>query len=366
MSRAKLAALLNVSPLTLTKWESGKSQVRTYKLWEIYDRLEVLSERDQSNEVVNQLIGIFDELIGGLRLANVEKNELRVREISKKLSKTILKAAQTDFALGADRRTLVPVPFTEDLELFRNTRLVDIEQLLQSIVANIQDTLPHLENANINSERLRENLLTYVEEANRDTPNPRILHRKGEIIRRNINDSETRGALSGWDTSALDGFVDDHQELMRLYFGEALMRSQEVERASISDRVVPEAVGLVRAAIQKVEEFSENSAKNELYVDPRIPAILAEMEHEVRDYEAAWRSSNSPTAKSDAAGRIKTSIKHVGIFLGRLVLRVSGLGARAAVGATQVLASIEVLLPGSFKVIYETIRLSFPALPPLF
>jgi hypothetical protein len=91
--------------------------------------------------------------------------------------------------------------------------------LLQSIVSNILETIPHLKNANLNEARLLAAFEVYRVEAEHDYPNPRILHRKGEIIRRQIQDPEIRLALSSWDTAALDGFVSDHQELMRLYFG---------------------------------------------------------------------------------------------------------------------------------------------------
>ena len=367
MSRAALASILGISSTTLKKWEDGTSQARTYKLWEVENRLKALAEIDKSAQFdYGHIIGVFSELIENLNLANVNSDELRSREIEKKLTKTILKAAQTDFALSGDRRSLVPVPFTEDLELFRNNRILDIEQLLQSIVANIGDTTPHLEDANINSERLCDAFRTYVEEADRDIPNPRILHRKGEIIRRQVQDQEVRQALSSWDTTALDGFVEDHQELMRMYFGEALQSSQEVERANISDKIVSEASKIVSDAVAEIEKYTANSGAEDFVVDSRISAILVEIEKEIVDYESSWRQANTPSAINAAATKIKNSIKHVGIFLGRFILRVTSFGVRASANMTVLMAAIDALVPGSFRSIYEIIRLSFPLLPPLF
>lgn len=367
MSRAALASILGISSSTLKQWEDGAAQARTYKLWEVEDRLKVLADLDKTGEFsYRHLIEVFAELIENLNLANVNSEELRSRDIEKKLTKTILKAAQTDFALSSDRRSLVPVPFTEDLELFRNNRILDIEQLLQAIVANIEDTTPHLEDANINSERLCSAFQVYVEEANRDIPNPRILHRKGEIIRRQVQDQEVRQALSSWDAIALDGFVEDHQELMRLYFGEALLNSQEVERASINDRVVSEASKIVKDAVAEIEKFTTPVGHEEFVVDARISAILVEIENEIIDYETSWRQANTPSSKNEAATKIKNSIKHVGIFIGRFILRMTSFSVRASVNVTVLMAAIETVIPGSFRSIYELIRLSFPLLPPLF
>ncbi len=367
LSRAALASILGISASTLKQWEDGKAKARTYKLWEVYDRLKIFSDQDKSGAFqFGLLIEVFDALIENLSLANVDVGELSQREVERKLSKTILRAAQTDFALSKDWRSIVPVPFTEDLELFRNNRLIDIEQLLQSIVSNIEDTIPHVENANLNSERLIETFKIYVEEANRDVPNPRILHRKGEILRAQIQNQDTRQALSNWDTSALDGFVEDHQELMRLYFGEALHASQEVERANIDDRILPIAGELIRDSIEAFAAYEASKAIDDLNIDPRLPAILSEIEHEVEDYEGSLQSANTPSARMGASNKIKTSIKHVGIFIARMILRVTTFAKRATIGAGGILAWLELMAPGSFRSIYETIRLSFPALPPLF
>jgi len=367
MSRAALASLLGISASTLKQWEDGRAKVRTYKLWEVYERLKVFEGQSNSQNIpFSSLLEIFDKLIEQLELANVNADELLKREIDRKLSKTILRAAQTDFALSQDRRAVVPVPFTEDLELFRNNRLIDIEQLLQSIVANIEDTIPHIENANLNSERLVELFHNYIQEANKDIPNPRILHRKGEILRRQLQKQDTRLALTGWDVEAIDGFVEDHQELMRLYFGEALLASHEVERAQMNDRILPDARKLIREAISAFETYDRERGLDDLTVDARVPAILSEIEREVADYEFGLHGANTPSIRSSAAGRIKNSLKHVGIFVARFMLRVATIAKNSTLATGGLLAWLELVAPGSFRAIYETIRLSFPALPPLF
>lgn len=366
LSRAAYASILGVSPSTLREWEDGTARPRTYKLWEVYDRLKIFVDQDKSRGLdADYLLGIFDELIDKLKLANVNDKEISLRDIEKKLTKTILKAAQTDFGLSRDKKLIVPIPFTEDLELFRSNRILDIEQLLQAIVANINDTIPHVQKANLNEIRLLEAFEIYRSEAERDFPNPRILHRKGEIIRRQIQDSDIRQALSSWDTAALDGFVADHQELMRLYFGEALLSAQEVEQAAISDSVIEKADTLARQAVEAAERVSYGLPEQDVRVDARIPAILTEIRHEIRDYEFSRRSANTPVARNQAENRIKTSIKHIGIFIGRFILRAASLGYKTLAGGAGLLSAIEVLAPGSFRGVYEAIRLAFPALPPL-
>ena len=311
------------------------------------------------------MVGIFDGLIDRLKLANLEEEDLAHREAERKLSKTILKASQTDFGLSRERRAIVPIPFTEDLELFRNTRLIDIEQLLQSIVANIEEATPHLRNANFNEERLVSAFNVYRKEAEQDYPNPRILHRKGEIIRRQIQDAEVRQAISSWDAQALDGFVSDHQELMRLYFGSALVSAQEVENAVISDAVLDRAAKIAQEVIDATQNIAIQSAPDSLTVDARIPAILVEIKKEIEDYEESRRNANSPLARNQAEARIKTSVKHIGIFLGRFIIRATSIAYRSTKEATVMLLALEGLAPGSFRAIYEVIRQLFPALPPL-
>lgn len=366
LSRAAFASILGISPSTLREWEDGTARPRTYKLWEVYDRLKIFVDQDKSRGLeADYLLSIFDELIENLKLANIDEREQKFREVDKKLTRTILKAAQTDFGLSKDRRLIVPIPFTEDLELFRSNRILDIEQLLQAIVANINDTIPHIQKANFNEVRLLEAFSIYRTEAERDFPNPRILHRKGEIIRRQVQDSEIRQAVSSWDVHALDGFVSDHQELMRLYFGEALLSAQEVEQASISDSVIDQAGTLASQAIAATESIASGVAENGLRVDPRIPAILKEIDYEIDDYLNARRSANTPAVRVQAENRIKNSVKHIGIFIGRFILRSITIGYKIATNATAILAAIETFSPGSFRAIYETIRIAFPALPPL-
>lgn len=366
LSRAGFASILGISASTLKDWEDGTSVPRTYKIWEVYDRLRLFVDNSPTRgEVTIHLFGIFDELIERLKLANVDEKEIAHREAERKLSKTILKASQTDFAFSRERKAIVPVPFTEDLELFRNTRILDIEQLLQSIVSNIEETIPNLKGANFNEERLTAAFEVYRVEAGRDFPNPRILHRKGEIIRRQVQDNDVRQALSSWDAAALDGFVSDHQELMRLYFGSALVSAQEVENALISDAVVGQAVQIANNVIDATQKVAVESAGDAVTIDPRIPAILVEIKAEIEDYESSRRSSNSTAARNQAVARIKTSVKHIGIFLGRFIIRASSFVYKTSQGAGVLLVALETLVPGSFRAIYEAIRQLFSALPPL-
>lgn len=365
LSRAGFASVLGISASTMKDWEDGTATPRTYKLWEVYDRLQLFAERQTLGAETSHLLGIFDELIDRLKLANVDEKDLANRDAERKLSKTILKASQTDFGYLRERKSIVPIPFTEDLELFRNTRIIDIEQLLQSIVATIEETIPNLSKANLNDERLVSAFNVYRSEAERDYPNPRILHRKGEIIRRQIQDVEVRQALSSWDTEALDGFVSDHQELMRLYFGSALVSAQEVENAVISDAVVDRAAEIAQEVIDATQALVIQSDPDALSVDARIPAILVELKKEIEDYEESRRNANSPQARNQAEARIKTSVKHIGIFLGRFIIRATSIAYRATKDAGQFLVVLEVLAPGSFRTIYAAIRQLFPALPPL-
>lgn len=365
ISRAAFASILGISASTLKQWEDGTTQARTYKLWEVYDRLKVFEFQDKNSAFeTGHLMAVFEELIDNLKLANINDRQIETSEIQKKLTKTILKAAQTDFGLSSDRSLIVPVPFTEDLELFRQNRILDIEQLLQSIVSNIGDTLPHIEKSNLNSQRLIETFFVYVEEANRDIPNPRILHRKGEILRRQILNGDVRSALSDWDIAALEGFVDDHQELMKLYFGEALLNSQEVERANINRNIVDRAAHLARKATQAFEELNQPQT-SKIRVDARVSAILHEIAREVSDYEVGLREANTPSAQRDAEQKILTSVKHIAIYIGRFLLRAASFTRQAGLDTVTAAASLEVLSPGAIKDVYEAIRVSFPSLPPL-
>ena len=151
------------------------------------------------------------------RLGKVKRQKKRLTNYSNsKLNNSLLRAALTDLRFDKETNMVVAIPFNdlgkfaEALEQDRNDLLEAVSEQVTQILASGTPT-----SMNLNDERLKEKLELYREECERARPNPRMLYRHGSIIRDQLLNPDVRNALNSWDMYSLDGFVDDHTELMR-------------------------------------------------------------------------------------------------------------------------------------------------------
>lgn len=351
---------VGVSQGTIGNWERGV----TYPAPFYRERLLIASK------------GIFErqrqqitELSGDLGLGL----QLDLFDTQKRLNNSILNAALTDFEFDASTGQIVPVPFTsddriqsvEELEEDKRNLLDSLKEQSEIIIAGVS------RGANAETDRFVEYFEKYGKFAASEKPNPRLLHRIGEVIARRTATDDVRGAISGWDEEALDGFNSDHIELMRLYFRAALAKAQEVEAMPITDDIDEDhdpAENFYQAAELLDHVEAEDGRK---VFDPDVSTLLRDIGNEVRNLKEAEVFTVDDNRKAILRRRRLLAVKNGSIYIGRVlffaslfvVMNPAALGALGSVAS--ILGILDVLAPGSIRGIYERLRESFPILPRL-
>ncbi|WP_405110416.1 helix-turn-helix domain-containing protein [Phaeobacter sp. BS52] len=291
---------------------------------------------------------------------------------SDQLQKSILRAALTDFEFDSTSNQIIPVPFASDCVKSNIQEIeADRENLIASLVQQADSLLEDLDSgANAPTGKVRKYLERYKSAAEQGAPNPRLLNRFGQIISRSINEEDFSSALNDVDNAALQGFASDHMELMRLYFREALARSQEIEASEISDETeIDDGTQFVEIATLMDKAQAETGAP---LVNKDIPTILRDIAQEMRDISDAIAFSVDPARLKVLSRRraqaFKTGSVYVGrfVFFGALMSAVSDGGVMSISGSlASILGVIEVAVPGTIRGQYEKLRQRFPILPAL-
>ncbi|MBI1217830.1 MAG: helix-turn-helix domain-containing protein [Rhodobacteraceae bacterium] len=366
LNRSEAARLLGVGPTTLTRWEDGKTVPQTATIWRVINAIENQDLRNALDpKAIVQLTSVFSDLARSLNLPQVQSREQRALKLERDLSGTILRAAQTDFRYADSAKAIEPIPFSEDLALFRNQSLDDIRNLLDSLSRSAIEIIPDIEAANINSRYLSRYLRSYSEECRAATPNPRFLQSRGEIIRNALNSQDIVSALNIWDTNSLANFVDTHNELMRRYFGEALVAAREVDTASADEGILAKAPDLIASAIRDLNGHNKRAGVGEGKIDTRIIGILWDVEAEIKDTLELSDKTNDPQQVSAIRRRALLSVKHSGIFIGRLLYRILGFAITNGGNLFGLAQIAEIARPGSIRAVYDVFVAFIPALPKL-
>lgn len=363
LSRSDAAWSMGISPSTLRRWEDGSNLPQTASIWRV---LQHIDESENTKRIagieLNELKGVFETLASKMELSSINSNEQKSLKIEKNLSGSVLRAAQTDFRFDEAKRKIVPAQFAADLELFKGLNSSDIRNLLDSLKTSALEVIPDLERANLNSEYLKRHLEKYAEGCASNDPNPRFLQRRGEIIRQAVRSPNISSALNDWDKALLEGFVDDHNELMRRYFGETLERAQEVDAADINPSILDSAAELLTQVISAVNSHEHDAST---HYDSKVAAIIWDVRDDLVDRTAEISKANSPEQRDGLTKQALTTVKHSVLIVGRLILRSMGALVSQGGNLGGLAYLVEMANPGTLRFVYEAFARVMPALPAL-
>jgi transcriptional regulator with XRE-family HTH domain len=318
LTRTDAAALLNVSPSTLRRWEDNRATPQSATLWNILARLNSpVVQRFRSYGDVAQLKDIIERYARSLDLSPVESYRNKLSRIERTLSGSILRASQTDFIFDDASKALKPVPFVQDLDLFRSAREISVRQLLHDAYHSADELIPKLDGINLEQRYLADALRVYSAQCREDTPNPRILERKGTLIRFVLSSEDISHAVNRFLYKELEQFVDVHNELMRGYFGSALNELRAVSSDSVKDEAAEIAPQQLVSALAELARFVNPEAKAAGRVHPETVAILDDVRSEVDELVSAYHSSNDPSQRALRLARVKVASMHGALFIGR-------------------------------------------------
>lgn len=293
-------------------------------------------------------------------------------EIKRKLDNSILDAALTDFRYDSDEQRVVPVPFFSDL---LKSEIEQVEQdkrdLLESLSQQAEAISSSLRNgANANISRIVSALEGYGKEASSDRANPRKLFRWGSNIARAAASDDLIYGISEWDKNALDGFVADHSDLMKLHFREALAKAQEVDAASVPDDApLPEETEFQEIA--RIIDDARDKDGQRLF-DRDISTLLRDIARDVQEEREAEVLTGDPERKRAFRRRRVEAVKNGSILVARFLffasffVVVDPLVALSTAGSiASVLGLIQRSESTSIKARYDRLRGALPFLPPL-
>jgi transcriptional regulator with XRE-family HTH domain len=203
LTRKDLAELLGVSDFTVRSWENGRSRPQTSTLWAVLDRLSRPTQPQAFRRIdVGPLRSLIEEYARSLDLSPVENVHVKLLRIERTLSRTVLKAAQTDFRFDTDKGILRAVPFYSDLDLFQAANRIRVREALENAADSAKEISVQLDGSNLEQRYFRTAFIKYYEQCQNVSPNPRILERKGGLIRHvfsseNIEHSVNQYLLTG-------------------------------------------------------------------------------------------------------------------------------------------------------------------------
>ncbi len=352
------ATLIGVTQATVGNWERGFTGPQGAYRFQL---------KDASQKMAVRVISSFSSH------SSPVSDQIDVKAAERGLRNSILRAALTDFDFNPISAQIIAVPFRGDYDPNIPEEIAeDRQNLLDSLVFNAETIVESLGvvDSNISQEKFKIYIAKYAEEAASESPNPRTLNRLGAVVARITNSDDFSGGANDWDVVALEGFNSDHLELMRLYFREALAKAQEVDASSVHDVVVQSDGTEFREVARLMTEAS--SEDGEPIIDPAVPTLLVDIADEIREYHDSSTFTADPSRKRVLDRRKSEAFKNGGIYVGRFVffsallssLSIPGVGQ--VVGALSLIVGItEALAPGTIRGQYETLRIKFPALPPL-
>ncbi|WP_299191909.1 helix-turn-helix transcriptional regulator [uncultured Litoreibacter sp.] len=288
-----------------------------------------------------------------------------------KLRDTVLEASLTDFSFDPSVQQIVPVPFAED-EDNRSSKLLeqnrnDLASALREHAADISNSLS---NSNIGGlRRLVSSLKSYELECAKVRANPRRLYRLGLTISRASTNRQVVEIVSEEDLSELNGFRQDHQELMRLYYREALLKLQSIDELEIVEQFDLPSGQDFRNFAEEIEKAKDKDG-NKIF-DPEISNLLIDISSEVQELESDEILADTAATKEIVRKRKGQAVKNGAILVGRFVIFAGFLVAVDPLVAIGVAGSIASILgfieqgkPGLIQKYYEQMRQALPFLPP--
>lgn len=288
----------------------------------------------------------------------------------KALDGSILNAALTDFKFDEEEQKIVAVPFDKDMvkseieqiEKDRSDLLDALSDQASSIAVSLQ------KGANANVARMVLSLTEYSSETKIERSNPRKLYRWGNTISRAAASDEIAFGISDWDKIALDGFIDDHNELMRLYYREALANAQAVEAELVPDDAdLPKGDEFLKIA-DIIDEAKDTDGKKIFASD--IPTLLRDIAREINEQQEAEMLTFEDARKKALRRRRVEAVKNGSLVVGRFLFFTSfivvvdpvvALGTAGSIAS--IMGLIEAVSPGSVRSHYEKLRQSLPFLP---
>ncbi|APX10329.1 hypothetical protein [Tateyamaria omphalii] len=348
------ATAANVSQGTIGNWERGDTSPQGYYRANL--RRAAVSLRDHFEEHATDSLRHVGTLFDPVKT-------------DRQLRNSILTAALTDFELAEDGKQIIPIAFGADTQDQAAEEFdKDKRNLIESLEAQANAILEELDHgANVPTDKLRRGFDRYLQATKEDEVNPRLLNRFGQTLIRAANEEDTLSALSTIDQEALQGFRNDHLELMRLYFREALAKAQEVEATEIDADAELDDGSQFNEVADILEQAKGDSGAP--LVSRSISTLLRDIANEMRDLTEAIAFTMDLTRRSILQRRKVEAFKSGSIYVGRFVF----FGALiVAVGAGEVVGSIagvvtlmETIAPGTIRGKYESLRERFPILPKL-
>lgn len=350
------AKMVGVSGQTISNYENGNSPPRLYYRRRLLEAASKMRDQMLARELpsTNEVIAI-DPV-----------------ETTKRLNDSVLTASLTDFYFNRNSNLISPRPFSDysapDTDAYR----ADLKQLLdaQAVQAEVLVAEIAIGN-NANTEKLCRYLERYRSSCASDDPNPRVLNFYGQVITRGTNEDDLRSALSDFDTAALDIFISQHLELMRLYFQEALAKAQKLEASEIGE-ISEDEDGSDFYQIAEIMENARDAAGSPL-VSKSIPTVLRDISLQMRDLRDAIIFNHGNSARLSILKRrraefFKTGSVYVArfVFVGALIAAVASPDALSVTGSiASIIGLIEQNSPGTLLKKYEALRRKFPLLPRL-
>lgn len=369
LTRKDMAQLLGVSDFTVRSWENGRSRPQSSTLWQILDTLSRPIQLQAFRRVdIGPLRTLIEDYARSIDLSPVESVHTKLLRIERTLSRTVLKAAQTDFSYEAKDGVLRAVPFYSDLELFQAASNANVRQMIENAADSAEEISERLDGANIEQRYFRSAFVKYAKQCRNEIPNPRILERKGALIRHVFSSESIEHAVNSFVMKEISQFLDIHDELMRGLFGQVLVSLREVTPERVSDNRIFDTPREFLDAAHKIEELAssvDTDGSLSPGVDPEVAAIVSDIGLEADELAAGVRNANDPSVRQLRLARLKSTIFHGALLLGRLILRVGGAALSSLGSAASLLSIAEIAQPGTVVSAYQMLRTVIPELPPL-
>ncbi|WP_081972959.1 helix-turn-helix domain-containing protein [Paracoccus sanguinis] len=367
LTRKDMAGLLGVSDFTIRSWENGKSNPQSSSLWAVLDRLSKTDASQTFRRVdVRPLRSLIEQYARSIDLSPIESVHTKLLRIERTLSGTVLKAAQTDFSFDPSTGVLRAVPFYSDLELFQSASRVYVKQILEDAADSASEISESLDGANVEQRYFRVAFQRYAAQCKQKNPNPRILERKGSLIRHVFASENIDQVVSSYLLKEISQFLDIHDELMRGLFGEALVNIREVRPDKVSDSKIFEAPAEFINAAREINRHAsdrQDDGRISPGIDREVVEIVNDIGTEAQELALAVKNSNDPSIRQIRSARLKSTIFHGALLLGRLILRSGGAALSHAGSVASLVGIVEIARPGTVVSVYNMLRTVIPELP---
>jgi hypothetical protein len=147
-----------------------------------------------------------------------------------------------------------------------------------------------------------------------------------------------------------------------------IIRDGTVKSEKVSDTRVLETPREFLAVAREVEAHSSGSLGEGIVspgVDPEVAALINDIGNEADDLASGVRGTNDPSLRQLRLARLKSTVFHGALLLGRLILRVGGAALSHTGSAASILGIIEIAKPGTVVSTYQMLRSIIPELPAL-